>query len=773
MCQTSHKEVSTAQISPPTGTKRIQFSMNPPASAMETNTRKQSSDEARKKRQRCNEHYVAQAKRLNSGKDFQQHSARWIFQLPKCAEKVASPKFIEGMVLSESGRVKIYGGKMAFMEDAVIVQRHRESNRMNVQQPIAEPIKIGRFWLDKSPEVRYKQKRPAFQLTGSCSAPDGVCYVLVKFRSNEEIWWVLESDINREVTKNAERKARQRQNQHYLAQVERLNGGTEFQPHLAIKWIRHPPQADPVVIEGTLLSKAGRVEVLCKGKKKKAVLDCAVIALPYKTRKGRNVQQPIAEPVEINRIVSEDRPVFWSDATEPKAAEPTADAQRKRRERKNKHYGEQANKLNRGKEFQQYSAKWILQLPNGEKKVTSPTFIEGMVLSEPGNVEMYGRKNDTLEDVVIVKCHAQSNGRKDVQQPIAEPIQIGRICFSAPIQAYNKHCSVLQLTGSCSAPDGVRYVLIKFESCKETWWVPESDVSPQTVSRQRRSLKKVNYYTCKDDSDAKPPSDSAGCSSKPRCSPAGKSDHRLKKSQHVNLLTKVHEEALKSLRENHRNNGNLTIPTATTDAVESLDPKDKNKLHKDTCDLVQFSLLYSAVRMSGNMLVGIENLRQTCITERATSEELASLKSNTVRYVCRAAGCSTDAHSRSNFHFCCKHWEHKKCPKCNMRDSKRKGGLCNACFKEEMESVPSQDKLCVYCSKFGRANKPVKLRGLCKHCLEDKIQLRRVIPCADCGKNRPQRQGRICESCYKKRHPLGKANDHGEKCSSSGVARHD
>ena len=365
-CQTSHKEVSTAQNSPQTGTKSFQLSMNPPAVATETKTRKRASDAARKKRQRCNEHYVAQAKRLNSGKDFQQHSAKWIFELPKGAEKVASPKFIEGMVLSESGSVKICGRKMAYMEDAVIVQRHGENDP--VQRPIAEPIQIGRFWLDKSPEVRYKQKRPAFQLTGSCSAPDGVCYVLVKFHSNEEIWWVLESDINREVTKNAERKARQRQNQHYLAQVERLNGGTEFQPHLAIKWIRHPPQADPVVIEGTLLSKAGRVEVLCKRRKKKAVLDCAVIALPYKTREGRNVQQPIAEPVEINRIVSEDRPVFWSDATEPKAAEPTADAQRKRRERKNKHYGEQANKLNRGKEFQQYSAKWILQLPNGEEK---------------------------------------------------------------------------------------------------------------------------------------------------------------------------------------------------------------------------------------------------------------------------------------------------------------------------------------------------------------------------------------------------------------------
>ena len=114
--------------------------MNPPAVATETKTRKRASDAARKKRQRCNEHYVAQAKRLNSGKDFQQHSAKWIFELPKGAEKVASPKFIEGMVLSESGRVKIYGRKMAYMEDAVIVQRHRESNRMDVQRPIAEPI---------------------------------------------------------------------------------------------------------------------------------------------------------------------------------------------------------------------------------------------------------------------------------------------------------------------------------------------------------------------------------------------------------------------------------------------------------------------------------------------------------------------------------------------------------------------------------------------------------------------------------------------------------
>ena len=75
--------------------------------------------------------------------------------------------------------------------------------------------------------------------------------------------------------KDAEQKARQRANKHYLKQAEKLNGGTESPPRPAIKWTRDV--IDPGVIEGTLLSKAGRVGVLVDGRKKRIVLERAVI----------------------------------------------------------------------------------------------------------------------------------------------------------------------------------------------------------------------------------------------------------------------------------------------------------------------------------------------------------------------------------------------------------------------------------------------------------------------------------------------------------------
>ena len=76
-------------------------------------------------------------------------------------------------------------------------------------------------------------------------------------------------------SKNAERKARQRANKHYLEQAKKLNVGTESPPCPAIKWTRDV--INPVVIEGTLLPKAGRVVVLVGGRKKRIVLERAVI----------------------------------------------------------------------------------------------------------------------------------------------------------------------------------------------------------------------------------------------------------------------------------------------------------------------------------------------------------------------------------------------------------------------------------------------------------------------------------------------------------------
>ena len=499
---------------------------------------------------------------------------------------------------------------------------------------------------------------------------------------------------------------------------------------------------NPVVIESMVLSKVGRVVMRGDDRKKRIVLEGAVIVQQNRESNRLNVQKPIAEAIEIGRIFFENPPEVCnkpnssrskpkSKAAEPKARERSKAAERKARERENTHYVAQAKLLDSGTEFGQYPAKWTRDIPWDEQKVTNPEFIEGMVLSEAGSVVMHDRKKTFLEGAVMVQRHRESN-RLNVQKPIAEPIEIGRICPEKPLEVYNKHYPACQLTGSCSAPNGVRHVLIKFGSNKETWWVPESDISQRTINNRRRSVKKINYReddlaepsADKPPADlgdclAEPPADSGDCLVEPpadtgdcgkqedrkQCSPIN-SDHVLNKSQHISLLNEVFQEASTSLIRDQQNNGTLTIPTATTAAVETLKPEDKPKLHKNTCDLVLLSLIYQAVSSGHteggghikirelsialgmhahehNYLNGILGVLEERTKKRAASRKLASSKSKKVCHGCNAEGCSATAHATSNFLFCFKHWEQKTCPKCKTRNSRRKGGLCDPCWDKK------------------------------------------------------------------------------------------
>ena len=530
-----------------------------------------------------------------------------------------------------------------------------------------------------------------------------------------------------------------------IKQAEKLNGGTESPPpRVIIKYTRDV--MDPVVIEGTLLSKAGPVEVLLGGKKRK-ILKCAVIVRPGRASSSQNVHQPIAEAVEICRITSENPPIVFSEATEPTARERTTPAERKAKQRRNSHYVEQARTLNRSKVFHPQSAKWVRQLPSGEEKVTNPEFIEGVVLSEPGEVKLYGSKK-SLDHAVIVKRNRESN-RKDVQQPIAEPVQIGRIRLEPPKEVYSKKFLACQLTGSCSGPDGVRRVLVKYDSTKETWWVPETVITPLTMQNQRRRRKNINY--CEDaprgrsgeTDSAEPPADSGGRLAEPTFSPTRNSDRALT-TREVSILEEVFREAKISF--DHRNHGNWPIRSATIAAMAGLDKKDKSKVHKNTSDLVQWSLIYESLRNGKYMNDIIDVLKKM-----AASKKRVSSKSKVVRYECQVEGCSTDAHSTSKNRFCFKHWEQTKCAMCKRNAARRTGGLCNTCWGEKQKSVPEEDTLCVNCSQYGYRNKPKKSGGLCTFCINDNIQLRNLKLCADCGKCKIQRAGGVCKSCYNKR----------------------
>ena len=688
----------------------------------------------RKLREQKHKHYLKEKVRLNAGTEFRTQTAiKWI-RHPSFRGEESTNSVIEGALLSKVGNVMMYPEdfkERVVMKNAVIVRPQSASSARHRQKPIAEAVEISSI-VSKNPPL---------------------------------LW----SDLGKPKPKlnAAQRKLRERKDKHYLKEKVRLNKGTELQSQTAIKWIRHPSfrveELTNSIIEGALLSKVGDVLTYPERLKKRIVMKNTVIVRPQSASSGGNRQQPIAEAVEISSIVSENPPLVWSDATLTRETLKTAE--RIAIHRSSVHYVEQAKKLNRFKYFKVFSATWIVQLPMGEQKVTSPQFLKGTVISEPGTVEIYGQRNVIVEGAVIVKHH------KDTNRSVVEPVQTGRICFEEPKEVYSKKSIALQLTGSCCG-----YVLVKFDSSKEIWWVPEEDIKELAMRTPRRKIKKINYceHDLRDLSTendfAKPNVDSGGCLAELQCSPVKKSDNVLK-PQHIPLLNNVFDTALAELTTDHQNNGVLPTPAATTAAVESLDPKDKPKLHKNTSELVQVSLFYQAVRTTNfkisefstflgmhangenhlhegsKYLVGI----QDWLRETARKKQPSSSKSKMERKKCQAERCSANAHSASNFRFCWKHSKHKKCRSCKKNVSRRKDCLCGTCWKKSQRCVFNKDTLCVRCSQFGRANKAIKQGGLCEYCIKDNIPLRNVKPCADCGKNRYQRQGGICESCYKKR----------------------
>ena len=134
--------------------------------------------------------------------------------------------------------------------------------------------------------------------------------------------------------------------------------------------------------------------------------------------------------------------------------------------------------------------------------------------------------------------------------------------------------------------------LVRYEYDNETWWVPKSNISQLTNDNLRRSVKKINY--CKDDCDEPPAKtrDSGKEEDRKICSPKN-SDNVLDKSQ-THWLSIVVLKATMSLFSD-KQNGALTIPAASTAAVENLTPVQKPKLHKNTSDLHQLSLTFHAV----------------------------------------------------------------------------------------------------------------------------------------------------------------------------------
>ena len=78
---------------------------------------------------------------------------------------------------------------------------------------------------------------------------------------------------------------------------------------------------------------------------------------------------------------------------------------------------------------------------------------------------------------------------------------------------------------------------------------------------------------------------------------------------------------------------------------------------------------------------------------------------------CKIDKCSTLAHNTLQEGYCLKHDDTKReCSICKERLSRRKGGLCNQCFREVYDQSNAKCNKC-------NLHQPSKFGGLCRKCV--------------------------------------------------------
>jgi hypothetical protein len=120
--------------------------------------------------------------------------------------------------------------------------------------------------------------------------------------------------------------------------------------------------------------------------------------------------------------------------------------------------------------------------------------------------------------------------------------------------------------------------------------------------------------------------------------------------------------------------------------------------------------------------------------------------------LCAWAGCLVPAHSSSKGHYCRNHSkqageEVKICKKCNKNQSRRKGGMCFTCFKEDNPSLTKT--FCQPCSLYGRKIPAREHGGLCTTCSANPKTWAKYVMCCRCKKQPRRAKGGLCGPCSK------------------------
>ena len=424
------------------------------------------------------------------------------------------------------------------------------------------------------------------------------------------------------------------------------------------------------------------------------------------------------------------------------------------------------SRANAGILFEAKSIEYIINEPKEGKVKDRLIWKKGIQTTQVADLKKYGPLRNDMKNCVIVIPDDGDINRVAIPQGHIKETKF--VSYKLPHQTQG--CLVEQYVGGKKADNGIVYSLIKWGDFEYHWVALDYIYEVEN----RRNTKRTTHYLGQE-----------GNKKSKVASNQGPPDMD---NDSTNVLDKLYEEAKNEIVHNLDCDGRIDMTGIRLSNKTSHGPNATSngpyaqKKKRDINLLLQSTLLQDTLmgRISGRLpavsllagaadpskplepglylpsLVALAPTRDNRITElgnRVTfdtviegnsnqpmKEEKKEEKKKTPE--CSTDGCTTNAHSDSSFVYCQRHNPEKKmCIDCDKYFARRKGGVCNQCFKQK--PIDDTELFCQGCAELGKKIKPRKVGGFCKSCIQEK----RGRMCQKCNIS-PQWKERLCYKCF-------------------------
>ena len=424
------------------------------------------------------------------------------------------------------------------------------------------------------------------------------------------------------------------------------------------------------------------------------------------------------------------------------------------------------SRANGGILFEEKPIEFIINDPKEGKVKGKLIWKKGLQTTQVTDLKKYGPLKKDMKNCVIVKPDGDNINRVAIPQGHIK--QTKMVIFKLPNQ--NVGCLVEQYVGGKVADNGIVYSLIKWGDF-EYHWVALDNI--YEVENRRHAKRTTHYLGHEDNKKSKVPGNQGP--------PDMDNDSK-------NVLGQLYEEAKNEIVHNFDCDGRIDMLGIRLSNKTCHGPNAQKK-KRDINLLLQSTLLHDT--LMGNIhgrlpavsllagyadpskplepnlyldeLVALAPTKDNRITElgnRVTfdtviegnskqqmKEEKKEEKKKTPE--CSQDGCTTQAHSNTNFVFCQRHDPEKMmCSDCEKYQARRRGGVCNKCF--DKKPIDDTELFCQGCADGGKKIKPRKVGGFCKSCIQEKK--RRM--CQKCN-IRPQWKEKLCYKCFNQSKNMG------------------